>query len=108
MQKLYELGARKFGIVGIPPIGCCPAVRAKNYERSGRKGCEKGHNDLARAFFSQTESLLIRLSSELEGLRYSLGNSFAMTINMLQDPLVFGKHSFSNTRIYIIMICMFC
>ncbi|XP_020209216.1 GDSL esterase/lipase At5g55050 [Cajanus cajan] len=90
IKKLYELGARKFGIVSIAPIGCCPAVSSLN----GGK-CVKALNDFAVAFHSTTRDLLQRLSYELEGFQFSLGNSFVMTTTILKSPSSFG---FKETR----------
>ncbi|RDX85750.1 GDSL esterase/lipase [Mucuna pruriens] len=85
IRKLYELGARKFGILSIAPIGCCPAVT------SGNGGnCVKPLNDFAVAFYSATLGLLRKLSYELEGFHYSLGNSFVMTTTLLRSPSTFG------------------
>lgn len=46
MQALLELGARKFGIISVPSIGCCPSHRL--YNPNG--GCLEELNDHARAF----------------------------------------------------------
>ncbi|XP_061359904.1 GDSL esterase/lipase At5g55050-like [Gastrolobium bilobum] len=83
--KLYELGARKFGILSVPPIGCCPAL---SFANGGN--CVTPLNDLAVAFYSAIRDLLRKLSSELEDLEYSLANTFAMTMTLLNDPLAFG------------------
>lgn len=93
MQDLYRLGARKFGIISVPPIGCCPVARAASNDSSV---CVDGLNKLAQAFFQQTQDLLHTLSSELKGMKYSLGNSYEMTMSILEDPLAFGK----NPNIY--------
>ncbi|KAF2306325.1 hypothetical protein GH714_016449 [Hevea brasiliensis] len=86
LQKLYDLGARKFGIVGIPALGCCP------FERFIRKtgDCVKELNDLAQAFFNATETILIKLSSQFVAMKNSLGNSYTMTLDIIDNPLVFG------------------
>ncbi|KAK7376180.1 hypothetical protein VNO78_35034 [Psophocarpus tetragonolobus] len=85
LRKLYELGARKFGIISVAPIGCCPAIT------SGNGGnCVKPLNDFAVAFHSATQELLQKLSSQLEGFKYSLGNSFLMTTTLLKNPSSFG------------------
>jgi len=81
------LGARKFGIISVAPIGCCPAITSGN----GGK-CVKALNDFAVAFYSATQSLLQKLSSELDGFRYSLADSFVMTNALLKTPSFFGKH----------------
>jgi len=87
LQKLYELGARKFGILSIPPIGCYPVVTSTN-----EGNCVKPLNDFAVAFYKATQTLLQKLSLELQGFEYSLGNTYAMFTTMLKHPLVFGKH----------------
>ncbi|CAK8561897.1 unnamed protein product [Lathyrus sativus] len=85
IRKLYELGARKFGILSVPPIGCYPAVTSIN----GGK-CVKALNDFAVAFYKATQTLLQKLSLEFEEFEYSLGNTYAMFKTMLKDPLAFG------------------
>ncbi|KAK2355465.1 GDSL esterase/lipase [Trifolium repens] len=85
IRKLYELGARKFGILGIPPIGCYPIVTSTN-----EGNCVKSLNDFSVAFNKATQTLLQKLSLELEGFEYSLGNTYAMFTTMLKDPLGFG------------------
>ncbi|KAK9948290.1 hypothetical protein M0R45_003874 [Rubus argutus] len=87
LKDLYRLGARKFGIISVPPIGCCPVARAASNDTSV---CVDGLNKLAQAFFQQTQDLLHTLSSELKGMKYSLGNSYEMTMSILEDPLAFG------------------
>lgn len=89
MQKLYNIGARKFGIISIPPIGCCPAERARNLTVPG--GCIEEANEFAREFYNATEALLGQMKSELPGFIYSLGNSYEMTMTVIEDPFAFGK-----------------
>lgn len=86
-QTLYNLGARKFGIISIAPIGCCPSQRIFN----ATGGCLEELNDDAIAFHSRLDALLYKLSSEYEGIKYSLGNSYEMTMNVIQNPLPFSK-----------------
>ncbi|XP_057416533.1 GDSL esterase/lipase At5g55050-like [Lotus japonicus] len=85
IKKLYELGARKFGILSVPPIGCYPAATSTNEEN-----CVKSLNEFAVAFYKATHALMQKLSSELGNFEYSLGNTYAMTTTMLKDPLAFG------------------
>ncbi|KAJ9172595.1 hypothetical protein P3X46_015812 [Hevea brasiliensis] len=86
LQKLYDLDARKFGIVSIPPIGCCPFQRF-----IGKTGdCVKELNDLAQSFYNATETTLTKMSSQVVGMKYSLGNAYAMTSDIIDNPFVFG------------------
>ncbi|KAK1432597.1 hypothetical protein QVD17_09494 [Tagetes erecta] len=82
LTKLYELGARKFAIVGIPPIGCCPGARA--YNATG--GCIDLINDGARLFYKSMQPLLTGFSLLFKGFKYSLGNTYAMTMNVIDNP----------------------
>ncbi|CAK7329411.1 unnamed protein product [Dovyalis caffra] len=86
LKNLLKLGARKIGIISVPPVGCCPSQRV--YNESG--GCLEGLNDLSLDFLSTTKALLMKLSSECTGLKYSLGNTFEMTINVIANPILFG------------------
>ncbi|KAA8546148.1 hypothetical protein F0562_020958 [Nyssa sinensis] len=85
IKNLFNLGARKFGIISIPPIGCCPSQRVFN----ATGGCLEDMNNFARAFHSALNTLLSNLSSELQGMKYSLGNAYEMTINIIENPLPF-------------------
>lgn len=87
-KALYNLGARKFGIISVPPIGCCPSQRI--YNSTG--GCLEIENTFARAFHSSLDALLKKLTSKLSGLKYSLGNSYEMTINVINHPQLFSKY----------------
>ena len=57
-QDLLDLGARKFGIISVRPIGCCPSHRI--YNATGE--CLEELNDQARAFHATVDSLLRNLS----------------------------------------------
>ncbi|KAM1137093.1 hypothetical protein ACFX2B_034731 [Malus domestica] len=86
LKGLIDLGARKFGIISVAPIGCCPSQRV--YNASG--GCLEDLNDLAVAFHSRLDALMSKLSSECKDVKYALGNAFEMTINVIRNPLPFN------------------
>ncbi|XP_076956417.1 GDSL esterase/lipase 6-like [Bidens hawaiensis] len=86
INALYNLGARKFGIISIPPIGCCPSQRINN----GTGGCLEIENTFARAFHSSLDTLLKKLSYKLPDMKYALGNSYEMTINVIDHPQLFN------------------
>ncbi|XP_021819542.1 GDSL esterase/lipase At4g16230-like [Prunus avium] len=86
LEGLYKLGARKFGIISVAPIGCCPHARVSN--TSGV--CREELNKLAQSFFISLKDLLGKMSSKLKGMKYSLGNAYEMTMSIIEDPLAFG------------------
>nr|GME18868.1 GDSL esterase/lipase At5g55050-like [Ipomoea batatas] len=82
IETLYSLGARKFGIVGVSPVGCCPVKRLLN----DTLGCFAPMNHLAKTFNSRALSLMLDLSSELEDIQYAFGDVFQMTVNSMRNP----------------------
>jgi phospholipase/lecithinase/hemolysin len=83
-QELYKLGARKFGIINVGPVGCVPAVRVLN----ATGGCADAMNQLAAAFDGFLDSLLAGLAARLPGLAYSVADSFGFAART--DPLALG------------------
>ncbi|XP_024185286.2 GDSL esterase/lipase At5g55050 [Rosa chinensis] len=82
LRNLYELGARRFGIISVGAIGCCPCQR--NSSRSG--DCFEAMNVDAQLFYTALLRLLQKLSSECEGLMYALGDSYKMTKYIIDNP----------------------
>ncbi|KAG8368033.1 hypothetical protein BUALT_Bualt15G0003100 [Buddleja alternifolia] len=90
ITNLYNLGARKFGIISVPPLGCCPSQRLVQKLINGADGCFEPENDFAMSFYTALESLLINISSQLPGIKYSLGNGYKMTIDVIENPHASG------------------
>ncbi|OAY57626.1 GDSL esterase/lipase At5g45670 [Manihot esculenta] len=86
LENLYNMGARKFGIIAAAPIGCCPFSRALNKSMGGAGGCLREPNDFARAFYKAIDTLLCTMSSEFPDMKYSLANSYKMTQYVLKHP----------------------
>jgi phospholipase/lecithinase/hemolysin len=77
MQDLYKLGARKFGIINVGPVGCVPRVRVL----SPTGACADGLNQLAGGFNDALKSTLAKNNTSKllpPGLRYSLADSYAL------------------------------
>ncbi|XP_074337260.1 GDSL esterase/lipase At5g55050-like [Apium graveolens] len=86
IKSLYSLGARKFGIISVPPVGCCPSQRIFN----STGGCLEIQNDFSRTFHSELSTLMSKISYELPALKYSIGNTYEMTMNVIENHLLFG------------------
>ncbi|KAK3413724.1 hypothetical protein EUGRSUZ_I02286 [Eucalyptus grandis] len=85
-----QLGSLEFRIVSIPQIGCRPSARLLNSTTSGL-GCLMELNNYAQAFYSTILALLKKLSSELQGMMYSLGDAKTMT-SIVMEPETFCEH----------------
>lgn len=68
LKLMFVLFARKFGIISVPPIGCCPSQRIFN----PTGGCLGMVNEFSRAFHSQLATLMLKINSELPGMKSSL------------------------------------
>ncbi|KAL4569074.1 hypothetical protein LXL04_024701 [Taraxacum kok-saghyz] len=90
LQNLYDLGARKFGIIGVPPLGCCPKERYIDTQMGGNGSCVDAMNDLAQAFHASTESLLRNFSSTNQGVVYSLGNTYNIIMDFIDNRRASG------------------
>jgi len=88
LQDLYELGARKFGIIDVPPLGCAPSQRARN---TSTGGCYNQLNDLAKAFHQTIGLALHELHFELPEMKFSLGNAYSIVTNIMANPMPFSK-----------------
>lgn len=86
IRVLYNLGARKFGIIDVPPIGCCPVSRILHPLGL----CVDVLNDLAVGVNGAVKVMLSNLSSTLKGFKYSLGSSNAVVSNLIADPKAAG------------------
>ncbi|KAK8716855.1 hypothetical protein V6N13_044150 [Hibiscus sabdariffa] len=87
IKTLYELGARMFGILTVPPIGCTPFARAVF---TGNNSCFELAQDFALDFSLDVAILLENFSSQVQDIKYSLGNTFLMTSFFMGDMLGFG------------------
>ncbi|RZC45050.1 hypothetical protein C5167_038006 [Papaver somniferum] len=86
LRDLYKLGARKFGIVSTPLIGCCPSQRSLN----ATGGCLEILNEYSLAFYSMMGKMLVDLSCELKEMKYSFANAYEMVANIMDNPIPYG------------------
>lgn len=86
VRALHGLGARRFGIVDVPPLGCVPSVRAASPDGASR--CVDGANALARGFNDALRAALANLtaSGALPGARYSVGSSYSVVSYFTAHP----------------------
>ena len=91
ITELFQLGARKISLGGLPPMGCLPLERTTNI-LSGRDCVEK-YNIVAWDFNGKLQELVMKLKNELSGIRLVLTNPFDILLEIIQSPHSFGKFS---------------
>lgn len=85
-QSLYEMGARKFSVISIPPLGCIPSQRLRRLKQLGTQGCFDPLNDLSLSSYPMLAGMLQQLSDQLPGMAYSLADAYAMVSFVFQNP----------------------
>ncbi|KAJ4977849.1 hypothetical protein NE237_008629 [Protea cynaroides] len=87
LQDLYNLGARKFVVFNIPPIGCTPALINKENITSG---CAEDVNQLVSLYNKGFPSMLQELSTSLQGSTFVQGDIFASSLVLSQNLTNYG------------------
>ncbi|XP_071730238.1 GDSL esterase/lipase At4g26790-like [Rutidosis leptorrhynchoides] len=85
---LYDLGARKISIGGLPPMGCLPLERNENY-LSGKK-CIQSYNRVAQDFNVKLQQLVRRLTRELGGVQLVYSDIYNILFDIIMNPQSFG------------------
>lgn len=87
LQKLYDLGGRKFMLISMNPIGCSPMVRANS---AMAKGCYQYINRAAHLFNHHLKSLVDVIMPQLPGSHFVYLNSYKIIRDIIKIPLAKG------------------
>ncbi|KAI3800837.1 hypothetical protein L1987_28934 [Smallanthus sonchifolius] len=89
LQGLLDEGAQKIGVVGVPPIGCLPAIITLNSKNpiSGRE-CIESLNSLSRSVNQMLQDNIQRL--ERPGTKIVYADIYTPIINMVQQNTKYG------------------
>ncbi|XP_068343170.1 GDSL esterase/lipase At5g55050-like [Pyrus communis] len=85
LRNLIDLGAKRFGIISVPPVGCVPLQRNSTEDGS----CSEPMNEYAILFYKALQGVLQRLSAECEGVKYALADAYSMTTLIINNPKQF-------------------
>ncbi|EAZ21525.1 hypothetical protein OsJ_05151 [Oryza sativa Japonica Group] len=86
VKTLYNLGARKFAVINVPLLGCCPYLRSQN--PTGE--CFEPLNQLAKRLNGEIRDLFRDLSSEMQGMKYSIASSYELISSLIENPQAAG------------------
>lgn len=88
LTNLYNLGARKISLGGVPPMGCMPLERTRNVG-SGNE-CMESYNLVAVNFNEKLSGLMEELNKELPGIQVVLSNPYEPLLKMIKNPSSYG------------------
>ncbi|XP_071688832.1 GDSL esterase/lipase At5g55050-like [Rutidosis leptorrhynchoides] len=89
LTLMYNLGARKFGVVSIPYLGCSPLMRVTIIGGN----CSKTANDLAEQLNDKLEQLLWNMTIHSKGMMYSFANTYDILHDFWDNP---QRYNFTN------------
>ncbi|KAJ8760647.1 hypothetical protein K2173_015314 [Erythroxylum novogranatense] len=94
LVKLYNLGARKFVLISLNPIGCTPVARAN---RPKHNGCVQGLNRAAHLFNAGLKLLVdVMRQQQMPRSELVFVNSYKIIRDIVRNPISKGFKDTSN------------
>ncbi|KFK34547.1 hypothetical protein AALP_AA5G160400 [Arabis alpina] len=84
IQNLYELGARRIGVISLPPMGCLPA--AITLFGAGNKNCVERLNNDAVKFNRKLETTTQMLMKRHSGLKLVAFDAYQPLLDIITNP----------------------
>lgn len=93
-EELYKLGARKFAVIGVPPLGCVPLQRflLGGIERK----CVASTNEEAIMFNTKLAIEAVELGTKFLNMKISYIDVFTPSSYIVQHPSQFGFEEVSK------------
>ena len=89
IQNLYKLGARKFVLTTIYPIGSSPMV---NLNQPNCSACSKALNVAAAVYNIHLKSLVEDMKPRMPGSNFVVVNTYDIVKDIIDNPASKGKH----------------
>ncbi|KAI3985560.1 hypothetical protein MKX01_026030 [Papaver californicum] len=89
LVRLYNLGARKFLVFNLGPIGCIPAI-VSSVTPKPITPCVESVNNLINIFNTGIPNMTQELTTTLEGSNFVFGDIFQKSYEQNQSPLKYG------------------
>ncbi|CAL9013652.1 unnamed protein product [Prunus brigantina] len=89
IREIYSLGVRKISLTGLPPMGCLPLERARNF--MANHDCVQEHNNVAVEFNGKLSNMVAKLNKELPGLRILFTDKiYQLFYQIIKRPSSYG------------------
>nr|GMD65003.1 GDSL esterase/lipase At2g40250 [Ipomoea batatas]GME12660.1 GDSL esterase/lipase At2g40250 [Ipomoea batatas] len=91
--RLYKMGARKFGLSGLPPVGCLPIQMTLNLSPDNflKRVCVNQQNVDSQAYNTKLQALISRLQGRLKGSKIAYFDAFKPMMDMINNPQKYGE-----------------
>ncbi|XAR49849.1 hypothetical protein NMG60_11004007 [Bertholletia excelsa] len=90
IKEIYKMGGRKYGFLGLGPLGCLPFSRALNFTKNNVGGCLEEMNDLVKLHNLAFSKVLKKLEKHLQGFKYSNFNFYTTLMERMENPSKYG------------------
>ncbi|CAD6335956.1 unnamed protein product [Miscanthus lutarioriparius] len=89
-MTLNNMGAKKIGVVGVPPLGCCPSQIILGGSPS--RECEPLRNQASVLFNSKISKEIDRLNAEWNGYgsKFVYIDIYYNLLDLIQNPVFYG------------------
>ncbi|KAG1360991.1 GDSL esterase/lipase EXL3-like [Cocos nucifera] len=88
VEELYNLGARRIGVAGVPPIGCAPAQRT--LKGGIARDCVDAYNQASIKFNSELSMELERLATYHAGAKIIYIDVYNPVLELILHPSDYG------------------
>nr|GMD89327.1 GDSL esterase/lipase EXL3 [Ipomoea batatas] len=88
ITELYEIGARRIGVFGLPPIGCVPSQRTLG--GGPGRSCSEKSNEAAKLVNSKLSAQIDSLSKTLPNSKLVLIDIYEPALRLIQNPKQYG------------------
>lgn len=89
LQRLYKMGARKFALLTVYPLGCSPTVKQVLNSQS----CAQVPNVATHHFNTELIKMVDDLKQKLPGSQFIVVNTYTIITDIIKNPVARG---FSN------------
>lgn len=88
------MGARRFGLSGLPPVGCLPIQMTLNISPANnfvKRVCVNQQNVDSQAYNTKLQALISRLQVRLKGSKFAYFDAFKPLMDMIKNPQKYGE-----------------
>ncbi|XP_074274257.1 GDSL esterase/lipase At2g40250-like [Silene latifolia] len=91
IESLYKLGARRFAVAGLPPLGCVPMqVSVGSIFHGLKRVCIDKQNSDSQAYNGKLQHFLTQLHSQYPNAKFAYGDIYTPLMDMIKNPSKYG------------------